>query len=389
MKFQNEVNRTTPQRDTQLRPKSVLEKVGDLFWGDIETPQAPIDNNDDGDDDNHIVDNLDDEPPFVRVVDGHPIVHADGQDPQEEAAPAQDPEAAAAVAQAGLEDPDNVVDDAEDLEGIMELIGMQGPLVGLFQNALFSAFLIGATVTAAVILPYLWGKLTLLGISRPILIVQIPVQLVSAVVDFVAYIIFATVWSAVVLCVGIYDTLGSVFNLPFKEKASTFLVTTWQSSDTAWPPPFNAILLGSPRPADLLFFSVESHAALHWIEAKVSVVMRELSSILWDLVKSLSTDHWTSLAIPAPLQVQETLKDMGSEVQDFAEMSFNYLLNGADLGIYNETESGFTFDSSLANWSAADRALAVLAGYAWLAFAGALYVTRMAPIFTDPKLREV
>src|SRR5215469_17155635 len=185
MKFQNKVNHTTPQRDAQLRPKSVLEKVGDLFWGDIETPQAPIDNNEEGDDDNHIVDNLDDEPPFVRVVDGHPIVHADGQDPQEEAAPAQDPEVAAAVAQAGFEDPDNVVDDAEDLEGIMELIGMQGPLVGLFQNALFSAFLIGATVTAAVILPYLWGKLTLLGISRPILIVQIPVQLVSAVVDFV------------------------------------------------------------------------------------------------------------------------------------------------------------------------------------------------------------
>ena len=371
----------------------MFEKLGDLFWGDIETPQAPVDNNEDGDDDNHMVGNLDDEPPFVRVMDGHPIVHADAEAPQEDAAPAQGPEAAA---QAGIDavnplgDPDNVVDDAEDLEGIMELIGMQGPLVGLFQNALFSAFLIGATVTTAVILPYLWGKLTLLGISRPILIAQIPVQLVSAIVDFVAYIVFATVWSVVVLCVGIYDTLGSVFNLPFKEKASTFLITAWQSSDAAWPPPFNAILLGSPRPADLLFFSVESHAALHWIEAKASLVMSELSRILWDLIKSLSTNRWTSLAIPAPLQVQATLKDIGSDVQDFATMSFNYLLNGADLGIYNETSSGFfTFDSSLANWSAADRALAVLAGYAWLAFAGTIYVTRMAPIFTDPKLRRM
>jgi E3 ubiquitin-protein ligase MARCH6 len=380
-------NHTAPQRDAPLRPKSMLEKLGDLFWGDIETPQATIDNNEDGNDDNHLVGNLADEPPFVHVIDGHPIVHAEAQAPQDDAAPVQGQEAAAAAAQAGIDagnplgDPDNVVDDAEDLEGIMELIGMQGPLVGLFQNALFSAFLIGATVTAAVILPYLWGKLTLLGISRPILIAQIPVQLVSAIVDFVAYIAFATVWSAVVLCVGIYDTLGSVFNLPLKEKASAFLVTAWESSDAAWPPPFNAILLGSPRPADLLFFSVESHAALHWIEAKVSVILKELSIILWDVVKSLSTNNWTPLAIPAPLQVQETFKDIVNEVQDFAAISFNYLLKGADLGI--------TFDSSLANWSAADRALAVLAGYAWLAFAGALYVTRMAPIFTDPKLRRM
>lgn len=393
-------NHTVPQIEAPLRRKSMLERVGDLFWGDIETPQGPVDSNDDEDDDDHIVENLDNEPPFVRVIDGHPVVHTDAQAPQEAAAPAQDPDvaaaAAAAAAQAGidvgnpLEDPNNVIDDAEDLEGIMELIGMQGPLVGLFQNALFSAFLIGATVTAAVVLPYLWGKLTLLGISRPILIAQIPVQLVSTVVDFVAYIAFATVWSAVVLCVGIYDALGSVFNLPLKEKASAFLVTAWQSSDAAWPPPFNAILLGSPKPADLLFFSIESHAALHWIQAKASVIVKELSSILLDLVESLSINRWTSPAIPAPLQIHGTLRDMGSEVQEFAEMSFNYLLNGADLGIYNETASGFfTFDHSLATWSAADRALAVLAGYAWLAFAGALYVTRMAPIFTDPKLRRM
>ena len=51
---------------------------------------------------------------------------------------------------------------AHDFDGIMELIGMRGPLAGLLQNVAFSIVLITATVALGVAFPYVMGKIVLI-----------------------------------------------------------------------------------------------------------------------------------------------------------------------------------------------------------------------------------
>lgn len=53
-------------------------------------------------------------------------------------------------------------DAADDFDGIMELIGMRGPLVGLLQNAAISSVLITTTVALGVAFPYVMGKIVMI-----------------------------------------------------------------------------------------------------------------------------------------------------------------------------------------------------------------------------------
>lgn len=53
-------------------------------------------------------------------------------------------------------------DAADDFDGIMELIGMRGPIAGLVQNAAISSVLITATVALGVAFPYVTGKIVMI-----------------------------------------------------------------------------------------------------------------------------------------------------------------------------------------------------------------------------------
>ena len=53
-------------------------------------------------------------------------------------------------------------DAADDFDGIMELIGMRGPLAGLLQNVAFSIVLITTTVALGVAFPYVMGKIVMI-----------------------------------------------------------------------------------------------------------------------------------------------------------------------------------------------------------------------------------
>ncbi|KKY36142.1 putative ring finger membrane protein [Diaporthe ampelina] len=76
----------------------------------------------------------------------------------------QDQEVAAA---AGIDAEAEAIEDAEDLEGILELLGMRGPIAGLFQNALFCAFLVSITLFLGVFLPYNLGRLAIWLVANP------------------------------------------------------------------------------------------------------------------------------------------------------------------------------------------------------------------------------
>ncbi|KAK9368073.1 hypothetical protein V1509DRAFT_624187 [Lipomyces kononenkoae] len=63
---------------------------------------------------------------------------------------------------------DELDEDGDDFDGIMELIGMRGPLPVLFQNGIFSTILVTGTLGLSLWVPYLIGKVTLLVASNPV-----------------------------------------------------------------------------------------------------------------------------------------------------------------------------------------------------------------------------
>ncbi|KAG4220595.1 hypothetical protein PC116_g30926, partial [Phytophthora cactorum] len=81
------------------------------------------------------------------------------------------PDVVEAAVAAGL-DPE-AVDDAEDFEGIMELIGMRGPIAGLFQNAIFCAFLVSISIFLCIFIPYNVGRISVWIIAHPTRLLRI------------------------------------------------------------------------------------------------------------------------------------------------------------------------------------------------------------------------
>ena len=210
--------------DPLVGQKSMPQQVFDWFWGDVEEGEAADQETEDEEDDVHVVEDLAQEAPFVPFIDAHPALVAPEEDEiVEPAGDARDPEVVQAAVQAGI-DPNEqeAAEDAEDLEGILELIGMQGPIVGLFQNALFSAVLIVVSVLTAVFIPYLWGKVVLLCVAMPELVVQIPLTLATGCAEIVV--------DAIVIVGGILVYLASIlYNFLFQ---STLLTNLAQQSLT-------------------------------------------------------------------------------------------------------------------------------------------------------------
>ena len=209
-------------------------------------------------------------------------------DPALAANAANDPEVVAAAAAAGIDALDaEALEEAEDVDGVLELIGMQGPWMNMIQNVIFCEFLITLTLAASVWLPYIWGKITLLILANPIAtLFWMPLQGISWTADLVVdTLLFA--FSVTML------VLHFVFSIP----------TTLLSWALVWRPFFldssivktKSLVLargsGSRlessiqntlqvfRP-DLSTFSVVSHNALKMFEYRIAGFVSGVSSWL-------------------------------------------------------------------------------------------------------------
>ncbi|OLL26630.1 ERAD-associated E3 ubiquitin-protein ligase doa10 [Neolecta irregularis DAH-3] len=76
----------------------------------------------------------------------------------------------------------------EEFDGVLELIGLQGPFLGLFQNSIFASILMIAMLGLCVFFPYIWGKTFLLLFviqANPLIfILSIPLIFAKLVWDF-------------------------------------------------------------------------------------------------------------------------------------------------------------------------------------------------------------
>ncbi|KAH9428282.1 hypothetical protein MCOR02_011767 [Pyricularia oryzae] len=149
--------------------RHVHDGNGHVHPPDLDQPQ--------GDDSDLDLD--DDEDSDSEDEDDEDVGDAVGQNPLFAMAQQQ----ADAAADAAAIDPE-AIDDAEDFEGVMELLGMRGPIGGLFQNAVFCAFLVSVSVFVGIFLPYNLGRICVWILANPMRPLNILLSTVKFVQDF-------------------------------------------------------------------------------------------------------------------------------------------------------------------------------------------------------------
>lgn len=377
---------TTPQGSTDDpdHPATAAEALADWLWRTEEyIPQAE---NQIGEDDEHVVEDVNQEAPFVPAPPAE--IASDGED-EAEAEEEQNPEVVAAAAAAGIDlNNPEAIEDAEDLDGILELIGMQGPLTGMLQNVIFSEFLITLTLAASVWLPYIWGKIALLLLANPFgVFVRAPLHLLSNLADTAVDIsLFISGISVYVLNCGIDFLVYLVsFIHPISHpwinnnSVGRMSLTLAAGSGTRLE---KAIFgtVGGLKP-DLPTFSVLSHQALRVFQRRVvtdlDTVGQSLVYLCYELPLRLHDRIYSGVGI---------IKYTASDVSRLISTTYQQMVNNFGIlhqGLRNLRSLGLgvnapldtsSLDYSLVRWSAQDRTIAVVLGYAFFAVLGYLYI---------------
>lgn len=369
----------SPSVPTPNAPRSYTDLAMDWLWGELsstEPAQAQ------SADDEHRVENIDEEAPFVPVDHGHPVIeHADDQD---EAEPRPDAEAFAAAIQAGL-DPNDAegVDDVEDLEGIMELVGMQGPMIGLLQNAMFCAVVVSLTMLLGIWIPYITGKCSLILMANPVsLLVKMPLRWSSNLADtIIDSFIFSAAWSFYsvdiivrFLCrfvgllfpsLGQFTQSGLLANVArgYAESALDRLLKGFMASS------------GSFFESDIPLFSIIAHEPLQdiqqWSTEMSRVALNNVVNVL----------NATSVA-----KLGHNLVEVGAAAKNSTELFTSNVVPSLETMVHSWTsinplkidlsiaERTRPVDYSLSTWGSKDRAIAILIGYLAFGLAGVAYL---------------
>ncbi|KAG7136304.1 ERAD-associated E3 ubiquitin-protein ligase doa10 like [Verticillium longisporum] len=207
-----------PQRPPLQR--GVMDRLADFMWDGIEARELDIGaGHADILDADHVHDNVGDDELFEEAI---PL---EGNNPNDFA---RDPEVVEAAVAAGL-DPE-AMDDAEDIEGVLELIGMRGPLVGLFQNAVFCAVLVSVTIFICVFIPYNIGRVSVWAAMNPMRLVRMLFSFTKFIQDVanfsaISHEALQTLKSQVAsLFVGVGAALDVIFDEKLPSKALHFIV---------------------------------------------------------------------------------------------------------------------------------------------------------------------
>ena len=368
--------------------RTVIEIITDWLWGGVALPQAQTEQP--AGDDEQIVQDIAAEEPFVRVDRGR-LVRApvnEGPPADEGAVAGQDPEVVAAAIQAGL-DPNDVeaAEDIEDLEGILELIGMQGPLAGLVQNAMFCAVLVTLTIMLGVWVPYISGKVFLVILTHPVsLLLKLPLRWAASTADVVIDIFTFFAGSALhwidtaisLLCTPIgwlIPRLESISqNKILANRAKVYAARALGRLAKSFIATGNIL-----AESDIPTFSLIAHESLHLLETEASRYLQNLCGycVSFFTFISNSTGVADSLALGLLFvteRAQVLVKFIVKNIRSFALLApsllkFNPL--HVNLSIPQRTTP---LDYDLAYWDTKDRALAIVFGYMFFAVLGVMYL---------------
>lgn len=380
-----------PQRRPE--PQGFLGHIANFLWGDLNVPQ-------DGraGDDEHIVQDLAAEPPFVPVAHhNHGIFDDADSDDGGEANQDRDIMAAAAAAGIDPNDPDGL-DDVEDFEGIMELIGMRGPLTALVQNGLFSAVLISLTVACGVWVPYNVGRLVLLLIANPIATVKLPLKFLfsfaAVLQDLVLVAIGTLSYMLVHLCslpglLYLYTTAGPASTTSIIERPGTATESLRfaTAAGKRIVDGFVNALVQIPD-SEVPAFSALSHESLIYIKTVIPESLQYIGSFVTSILGNPSAE--------SPLNKSANFTAVWPAVSEFginvgrSLRAMPKVLGTAESWVItlDIPERTVPVDPSLSYWSGTDRFWAILAGYIAFSFLGAAYLKRGSPFSTSQTGRE-
>jgi E3 ubiquitin-protein ligase MARCH6 len=395
---EHSVETTVPAPQPPAVPPTFLQRTVNWFWGDIQLLErgpdpVPVPQEE----------RIDPAEPLMEIqnvpdanadilLEGDPapaVVAAHFQAPGPEA-PEHDPEVVAAAQQAGL-DPE-AIEDVDDLEGIFELIGLHGPIIGLFQTSCFCSVLVSATIAGAVGLPYLWGKVVLSFIGNPLgFVLRVPLQTASVTADFlIDAFLFIGGWLVVLvtfLAGIVLSPISSVAKSAFMGRISDFGLTTAEHALTR----VEKLLFASESSIDLnwnsafLKWSIHSHNSLVTIQDELSFVLNYIGSIITSVLDTISSGSITLVwqrslnAFAHILQFPARLL-AGVEALEQYRRPLLDVLRSLRTGALTFHVSEVSLEPTLVYWNSTDRGLTVVTGYVALAALAAIYVALDTPI---------
>ena len=377
-----------PTPDALEHSRGLVETVTNWLWGGVvlstDQPEEPAG------DDEHVVNEIADEAPFVPVAHGQPLMPA----ANDAEAPAQDPDVVAAALQAGI-DPNEVeaVDDIEDLEGIMELVGMQGPLAGLVQNGMFCAVLVSLTILFAVWVPYVSGKLFLIILAHPVsLLVKLPLRWASSGADMIidfstfaagcAFYWIDTIINMICSPLGwLIPPLGRLSrNRILAEMARTYAENALERLGKTF-----IAAGGNLTEYDIPVFSAVAHESLFIIEMHLAGLLQTISGYIGEGSKVLYHsggffEAGKLIEIGIPYYANVLVSFVVEQCLSILSLLPSLLrINPLRVNL-NIPRRTIPLDYGLAEWSATDRTLAIAFGYLFFAVLGVIYLNLRATI---------
>ncbi|KAI4731574.1 hypothetical protein E4T49_00496 [Aureobasidium sp. EXF-10728] len=377
---------TVPQPTQPVEPRrGPIARLFDWFWADIVVE----------DDENDPLPGIFDEEIVRNEAEEAPFVHIHGGEHVHEPEDAPDPEVLQAAVDAGLDA--EAIEDAEDLEGVLELIGMQGPLAGLAQTAVFCGFLITATLWIAIGVPYFFGKIALLFLGDPITsMIMTPLRIVSvvadAIVDTTVYVGgAATYFGSQMLTQLLSLLLGSVFQKLGLGYVESLAKRAHHAANGAGARLTELFDGDGPVELGPLMKSMQARQSLLNMKSEAAqmmeLIIRGASGILY---------HMQSSTAPDMLKV---VNETAARALSHTAAGFTWIRTILREGLSEAVHDGtFTFtvkqdssslDPSLAVWTNEDRCLTVLAGYILLAMVGTMYLLRKESLFSSPSLQNI
>lgn len=369
-----------PIGNDDAAPQSFTDKVMAWLWGgvaetDQEHRQEILDRNEE-----EVVQNFADQAPFVPVINGQIAVQQ-----------AHGPENLALNDDAeGGPDPNdaNAVEEGEDLEGVMELVGMQGPLTGLLQNGMFSAVLISTTVAAGIWLPYIWGKMVLLLLANPVsMMVRLPLRWLSStadtIVDICIFVVGCLVYwidTGVRLClIPVGMVFPSIARLTYHSPLATGAKVVAEGGLERLAKKVVATGSGFAE-AEFPIFSIVSHEALHSTEAHIAhsvrflfyVVPTGFTAMLRQILQSPhSIQSLKEIFLTTACTLPASLPNRISALMGYARSIFT--VNPLSITL-EYPRRALPLDYSLAYWDSKDRFITILLGYVFFTTAGFIYL---------------
>ena len=354
----------------QAEPVGFLGRVAEYLWGGNGDERE-----DQGANDEHVVQDIAAEAPFVPVAHHHAFDEVDDF-------PEQDRDVVEAAIAAGLDpnDPD-AIDDAEDFEGIMELIGMRGPIFSLVQNALFCAFLLALTVAFGIWIPYNIGRVSLLLLANPGPTFKLPLRLVFWSAAFLQDV-FVSLTGVLSYCA------ITVCMLPLKAFSSSEIGAGWATGalrlaedavDRVMDSTVSTVI--NFGDSEMFAFSAASHEALLTLKW---LVIDTLDEIGRNVIYLFTGDYLITLI--GIWQVFAALLQGGYSLLTSIP---NLLVKPDSWVISLEVAKRSTpLDLELSVWDGTDRFWATVTGYTALSILGVLYVRKGTPFSNGQTGRE-